>query len=112
MDWRVVASQQIVESNYSKPGLTLSEVSKGLGVSPYYLGRMFRRETGLSFHRFLLNTRLRKASEMLTDPLLSIREVAHRVGYEDPSNFCRAFRSHFGLTPRSYFRRAKLASSL
>jgi AraC-like DNA-binding protein len=51
-----------------------------------------------------------KARELLIDPLLTVQQVADRVGYEDPSNFVRAFRSAFGLTPHAYSQKVQLAA--
>jgi two-component system, response regulator YesN len=110
MDWRVLMSQQIVEREYGRAGLTLRALAKRFGISPYYLGKVFHRETGQSFHDLLLNVRMEKARQFLADPLLSIREIAYRVGYSDPSNFCRAFRLKFGITPRGYCHKTRLLS--
>lgn len=109
MHWRVVAARNIADGRYSKVGLTLAEVAAELGVSSHYLGKLFHRETGQSFHAYLFSVRMEAAKEMLCDPLVTAQQVGYRVGYNDASNFCRAFRSRFGVTPHSYFERLQLA---
>ncbi len=64
---------------------------------------------GQRFHDYLLSVRMERAKEMLADPLVTAQQVGYRVGYGDASNFCRAFRSRFGVTPHAYFERLQLA---
>jgi AraC-like DNA-binding protein len=46
---------------------------------------------------------MRKAADMLGSRALTVREVAHRVGYRQPAQFAKAFRRHHGVAP-SHFR--------
>jgi AraC-like DNA-binding protein len=39
---------------------------------------------------------------MLTTRNLTVREVAHRVGYRQPAQFAKAFRRHHGLAPSAF----------
>jgi AraC-like DNA-binding protein len=39
---------------------------------------------------------------MLTTRSLTVREVAHRVGYRQPAQFAKAFRRHHGQSPSDY----------
>ena len=50
--------------------------------------------------------RVRKAAEMLASRGLTVREVAHRVGYRQPAQFAKAFRRYEGVAP-SDFRAAR-----
>ena len=43
-----------------------------------------------------------RAAELLTTSALTVREVAHRVGYRQPAQFAKAFRRHPGLAPSDY----------
>jgi len=109
MHWRALAARDIADERYAKAGLTLAEIAAELGVSSHYLGKLFHRETGQSFHAYLFSVRMEKAKGMLADPLVTAKQVAYRVGYNDASNFCRAFRSRFGATPHSYFESLQIA---
>jgi AraC-like DNA-binding protein len=75
-----------------------------LSVSEF--SRCFRKEHGLPFSAFLLQLRVRRASELLADPILPIKEVAFDVGFNDVSYFARAFHRITGLTPSAYRQRA------
>jgi AraC-like DNA-binding protein len=112
MDWRAAAAKKIADCDYSEKGLTLEKLARRLGLSAHHLGRLFRDETGTAFHRYLLAVRMTKACDFLEDPRLSLREVAFRVGYEDVSNFCRAFRLTFGETPRNFSNKRRLTLAM
>jgi AraC-like DNA-binding protein len=45
---------------------------------------------------------MERAAEMLIGSDLTVREVAHRVGYRQPAQFAKAFRRHHGLVPSDY----------
>ena len=78
------------------------DVAERIAVSPRYLHRLFS-ESGTTFGRCLLQRRLARGHSSLNDPRrahLSIAEIAHEVGFADPSYFARAFKIHYGMTPR------------
>lgn len=50
---------------------------------------------------------MRSAARLLTSTSLEVTEVAHRVGFQTPSAFSRAFRGHHGLSPTDFRRQAE-----
>jgi AraC-like DNA-binding protein len=85
--------------------LTLTQLARDAGQSPFQYLRTFRRLTGVTPHQFILRTRLRDAASRLLAHDTNIIDVALDSGFGDLSNFNRAFRLEFGLTPRAYRRR-------
>ena len=83
--------------------LTLEKLARHAGLSPYHFLRTFRRVTGLTPHQYLLRKRLREAAIRLRRSG-KIIDVALDCGFGDVSNFNRAFRREFGVTPRAYRR--------
>jgi len=63
------------------------------------------RSAGTSYQRVLDEVRASLAAELLRDTSLPVAEVAHRLGFADPSNFGRAFRSWHGCSPGQFRRR-------
>lgn len=82
----------------------LRGVAARLGYAPEYLSRRIRAETGRTFASIAGGERMRRALDMLVDGRISVAQVAQRLGYADQSSFARAFRAHYGLSPREYVR--------
>lgn len=78
---------------------TVAELAGRLGLTPASLSLRFRRETGGSLKRLLLQRLMEQACDALLLTDRSVKEVAAALGYRDADYFCRAFRRHHGLTP-------------
>ena len=85
--------------------LTLAQLARTLGVSPFHLARVFRRCHGTSLHEYRVRLRLRAALQRLTRPRTDILELALSVGFSSHSHFTTAFRQAYGKSP-SAFRQA------
>lgn len=104
VDERIQLVLDMIEEQYPHAHLTLDELSEQAGMSAGYLSKLFKRETGSRFRQYLRALRLRKAETLLHNPLLSIKEVAIRVGYPPRcvSEFTRHFKAAYGMTPSEY----------
>lgn len=67
--------------------------------------RVFHREHGMSFGRFVLHYRMSRARELLSEPGAKVSQVAYEVGFNDLSYFGRVFRRFVGETASQYQRR-------
>jgi AraC family transcriptional activator of mar-sox-rob regulon len=75
-----------------------------LRLSPCYLQRLFKKETGVRLGEWLGERRLQRAAHLLGNSHLSIKEITHEVGYEHTSSFNRAFERRFLQAP-AHFRK-------
>jgi AraC-like DNA-binding protein len=82
----------------------LQGLAREAGLSAYHFLRVFERLTGVTPHQYLLRTRLREAALRLVADSARIIDVALDSGFGDISNFNRAFRTEFGISPRLYRR--------
>ena len=82
--------------------LTLGGLAREAGLSPYHFLRTFQHLTGLTPHQYILRARLREAALRLTADRTRILDIALDSGFGDVSNFNRAFRAEFGVSPRAY----------
>ncbi|HYK18407.1 MAG TPA: AraC family transcriptional regulator [Bryobacteraceae bacterium] len=82
--------------------LDLRSLAQQAGLSPYHFLRTFEHLTGVTPHQFLLRARLREAATRLTLLSSKIVDIALDCGFADVSNFNRAFRKEFGVSPRQY----------
>lgn len=90
-----------VKRHYAKR-LTLAVVAKALASSPRQLQRAYAQFGDGTFREDLTARRLTAAAELLSQGSISVRQVAGRVGYRQPSHFARAFRRRYGLSPSTY----------
>lgn len=87
----------------ASPGVvpSLGEIARDLHVTTRTLIRRLKRE-GTSYRRLLDQVRRELAQEALAEGALPVKEIAYRLGYRDPSNFGRAFRTWTGHSPGAY----------
>lgn len=104
IDGRIKLVIQLVEKQYERDDPTLGKLAKQVGLSIWYLPRLFKKTTGISFGEYLRQLRLKKAALLLQDPTLSIKEIAAAVGYKYVSDFDHHFKSTFGMRPGEYRR--------
>lgn len=81
------------------------QVAQSLHLSQRTLQRRLQEE-GTSFQALLDETRRQLAEQYLGQPRMTLLEIAYLLGFADPSNFFRAFRRWFDVTPGEY--RARL----
>jgi AraC-like DNA-binding protein len=82
--------------------LTVARLARDARLSPYHFLRTFESVTGVTPHQYVLRARLRRAAIRLHDDPARILDIAFDSGFGDLSNFNRAFRAEFGVSPRAY----------
>lgn len=81
---------------------TVEEMAEGINLSPNYLRKKFKEETGMTILEYVTEERLRIACDLLKDPAKKVKEVAVAVGYENISYFTQIFAKKYGVTPNEY----------
>ena len=102
---RVTQSVRAIERDPAAR-ISLARLAAEAGLSPYHYLRTFTLVTGVTPHQFIVRTRLRAAAARLARESARVIDVALESGFDDISNFNRAFRAEFGLTPRAYRQRS------
>jgi two-component system, response regulator YesN len=95
----VVVAQRYIDSHFGESTLSLEEVASAAQISPGYLSRLLKLETGFSFVDYLTRVRINKAVQIMNDPAVKVYEVAEAVGYQSQHYFSRAFKRVFGRPP-------------
>ena len=80
----------------------LNSLAQIAGLSSYHFLRVFEGIAGTTPHQYLLRARLRRAAMQLRQEPARILDIALGCGFGDVSNFNRAFRAEFGVSPRTY----------
>lgn len=100
-----VRSQVLEVVRHNAPNVpTLNEVASALLTTSRTLRRRLRAE-GTSLREVVGQVRFAAASGMLAGGVLSVQQIAGRLGYSDTAAFTRAFRSWSGVSPTAYKRR-------
>ena len=98
----ILAALSYIDENISRR-ITLQEAAAAAMLSPSYFSTLFKRYMGYSLIDYTNAKRIKLATKILLDkPNSSISEIAMQVGFNNMSNFNRAFRKYAGCTPREY----------
>jgi AraC-like DNA-binding protein len=95
----IAVRQALLARPGSVPGL--AEIAASQHVSPRTLIRRLKRGN-TSYQRILDDVRKTLSRDFLLNSAMSISRISWRLGYQDPSNFSRAFRNWYGMSPQQY----------
>lgn len=93
-----------IEANLRNPDLTPATIARMGHVSTRYLHLLFKQQ-GESVRRYVQRRRLEECARILRDrsrDSKSVTDIACEQGFNSTSQFCRAFREHYGVTPTDY----------
>ena len=76
--------------------------ANALKVHPYYLNFLSKKLTGLSAKEAINNRVMLEAKYLLTSTALTIKEIAYKLGFDDPDYFYIFFRKQVNKTPSAY----------
>lgn len=82
--------------------LTVVSVAEHLKIDPTYLSKLFIKETGTSFRRYIINTKISVAKNMIMNSELSFLEISLSLGFSSQSAFISTFRQVTGYTPKEF----------
>lgn len=89
--------------------LSLRTIAQEHALTVSHLCTLFSHALGVPFRTYLKNWRLHKARALLRDESLSIKEIAYRVGYNDPNRLRLEFKDVTGHSPRAWRESAWIA---
>lgn len=89
-----------MEKGISDPDFTVISLESKMGMSHSNFYRKIKTITGQSGKDILLNLRMKRAKQILSDTQgIRISEVAYMVGYTNPKYFSQSFKDFFGVLP-------------
>jgi AraC-like DNA-binding protein len=89
--------------NFDKD-LNAQQVADLFGLNRYSINELFKELTGLPFHKYLVNTRIIKACELLQHGNISTTQACFESGFNDYAHFIRTFSNALGISPGKYAR--------
>jgi len=108
-DRNVQKIKHFIEENYDRD-ITLSEIAEQVYLNPFYISKIFKDKTGMTFTDYLTDMRITAAARLLKQPDIYVYEVCTSVGYQNLKHFYKIFKKKTGCTPTEYREKVKLES--
>ena len=105
-DNRIIKMQHFIETHLDCPNL-LKRLAQEFQLNPNYLSNFYKEKMGLPLAQYINSRRLSKAASYLAFEKTQIKEIAWRMGYNEPRSFARFFRKMTGFSPESYRQKFK-----
>lgn len=101
---------EIINQYYTDESLCLNTIADQLGISPNYLGRLFKTYTCKSINDYINKVRVEKTLELLEECAMPICDIAVKAGFYSKSYFYTIFKKVMGITPSEYRQNVKRES--
>ncbi len=100
-DFYMKEALSFIEQNYQSD-ISIEELANFCGLNRSYFGKLFRDTMGESPQAFLLHYRMARAAQLLAETTYPISTISAMVSYANQLHFSRAFKSVYGVAPRTY----------
>ena len=98
---RVRKVKDYISEHYAEE-LRLDDLAAMVGMAPSAFSRFFKQHTTRNLQDYIIDVRLGIAARMLVDTTTGISEICYACGFNNLSNFNRAFKNRRGYTPRDF----------
>lgn len=99
---RVNQAIEYMEKNYTDADMSLTDVAEYVGLSPNYLGNLFKKYKDITYVNLLNEIRIGNAKKLLLRTDTKSYEIAYEVGFNSSQYFSSCFKKLVGCTPNSY----------
>jgi len=90
-----------IHSNYTNE-LSNSTLSSIAGFHEYYLNRLFKKNIGISMHKYILNLRINQGKHLLLNTDTPVSDIAFMIGFNSNTHFSTYFKKETSMTPYEY----------
>ncbi len=89
--------------------ILLEAAAESLRISPAYLSRLFKNETGMTFSEYVNKLKIEEAATLLLYTEQSDLEISNLLSFSSQSYFIKVFRKYMGITPKEYKKQYSLS---
>lgn len=95
-------------STHLQEDLSLNHMARTFHISPDHLIRKFKKEKGMTFHKYVLLQRVIESKRLILQHTeMKLTDIALLAGFASPSQFSKTFKTFVGLTPTEYREQSK-----
>lgn len=102
-NYHVKKAVDIIREHYAEK-LNLKTLADEVGMSPSYLSRKFKEETGINYLDFLNQYRIQQGIELLAKGDYKVYEVSEMTGFNDYKHFSEVFKKYIGVAPTDFIK--------
>jgi two-component system, response regulator YesN len=96
----LMKAKEYLDTHYTQT-ISLEDVAEQIGISSFYLSKLFKETFQVTIIEYVTDIRLKKAKELLLGRM-PLKEIALNIGYKDPNYFSRVFKKATGMNPSEY----------
>ena len=104
----IMLALNFIEKNYQNPNLKNEDMAKECNISEVYFRKLFFKHFKTTPRQFIIDIRIQKARQLLTEGILKINAISEKCGFSNPYHFCRVFKEKTGLTPTEYMKQNRV----
>jgi transcriptional regulator GlxA family with amidase domain len=101
MDRRIQLTIGLIDREFNRT-LEVNKLAVDVNLSPSHFRHLFRKETGTTLAKYVLNKRMNEARDLLDTTYLSVKEIMNLVGIYDDSHFAHSFKAKHGVSASRY----------
>lgn len=90
-----------INANYENK-ITNSQLAKLTGYHEYHLNRIFKKQTGGTIHKYIMEVRINEAKKLLMTTNIPIYVIAQKTGFNSDTHLSNCFKNYFGYSPIEY----------
>jgi AraC-like DNA-binding protein len=105
-----------IQKNVSNTAYSLEDAMRSLPLNYDYIRKLFKKETGISPHDYLISARMERARSIMLSGVTNqysnytVSQIAEMCGFSEPLYFSRVFKNHFGVPPTKLMSTIVIAS--
>ena len=99
---QTIAKVKQYVAEHLREDLSLDLLAGQVHLTPRYLSRVFKQETGVNFTAYVNEQRVQAGEKLLRETDMTVQQIAYETGYRTPAYFISQFASRYGATPHLY----------